>query len=117
MAAYRQWWISRSWSAKRGERMNLFAGLVVDHHILAGISVAALMLGVLGSLYLSYDLLGRNNGVLRGLIRVSTPGFLGAIILAPMGILDYAYRFSYVTPLHDTQLYLEVLLQGAILFA
>lgn len=44
----------------------------MDHHTLAGISIAGTCLDVLGSLYLAYDLLGGQHGPLRLLTRAVT---------------------------------------------
>src|SRR5438309_945491 len=44
----------------------------MDHHVLAGISIAGVSLDVLGSLYLAYDLLGGQHGPLRLLTRAVT---------------------------------------------
>jgi hypothetical protein len=44
----------------------------MDHHIVAGVSIAGSCLDVLGSLYLAYDLLGGQNGPLRLLTRAVT---------------------------------------------
>jgi len=41
----------------------------MDHHPVAGVSIAGTCLVVLGSLYLAYDLLGWANGPLRLLTR------------------------------------------------
>jgi len=44
----------------------------MDHHTIAGISIAGTCLDVLGSLYLAYDLLGGQHGPLRLLTRAVT---------------------------------------------
>src|SRR5215470_3991377 len=44
----------------------------MDHHTVAGISIAGSFLDVLGSLYLAYDLLGGQHGPLRFLTRAVT---------------------------------------------
>lgn len=44
----------------------------MDHHVLAGISIAGTCLDVLGSLYLAYDLLGGLHGPLRLITRAVT---------------------------------------------
>src|SRR6266853_226646 len=44
----------------------------MDHHLIAGVSIAGTCLDVLGSLYLAYDLLGGQNGPLRLLTRAVT---------------------------------------------
>src|SRR5271155_1677025 len=44
----------------------------MDHHTVAGISIAGSCLDVVGSLYLAYDLLGGQHGPLRLLTRIVT---------------------------------------------
>jgi hypothetical protein len=51
----------------------------MDHHALAGISIAGSCLDVLGSLYLAYDLLGGQHGPLRLLTRAVTYSILFGI--------------------------------------
>jgi hypothetical protein len=46
--------------------------LLIDHHIVAAISITGTCLDVLGSLYLAYDLLGGQHGPLRLLTRAVT---------------------------------------------
>lgn len=52
--------------------MHVAMGIVVDHHMLASVSIAAVMLDMLGGLYLAYDLLGGEHGPLRTLTRAVT---------------------------------------------
>jgi hypothetical protein len=51
----------------------------MDHHTVAAISISGSCLGVLGSLYLAYDLLGGQHGPLRLLTRVVTYSVLFGI--------------------------------------
>ena len=51
----------------------------MDHHTVAAISISGTCLGVLGSLYLAYDLLGGQHGPLRLLTRVVTYSILFGI--------------------------------------
>src|SRR6202035_613599 len=44
----------------------------MDHHTVAGVSIAGSCLDVVGSLYLAYDLLGGKHGPLRLLTRIVT---------------------------------------------
>jgi len=46
--------------------------IVLDRHLIAGISIVGTICDVMGGLYLAYDLLGGNNGPLRTLTRVVT---------------------------------------------
>ena len=48
------------------------SAIVIDRHVIAGISIAGTLGDVMGGLYLAYDLLGGNNGPLRTLTRVMT---------------------------------------------
>lgn len=48
----------------------------MDHHALAGISIAGTCLDLIGSLYLAYDLLGGQHGPLRLLTRTVTYSFV-----------------------------------------
>ena len=51
----------------------------MDHHTVAAISISGTCLGVLGSLYLAYDLLGGQHGPLRLLTRAVTYSILFGI--------------------------------------
>jgi hypothetical protein len=64
--------------------------IIIDHHTLEIITVLGLVLGVIGGLYLTYDLLGRAQGILRWFIRISTPAFIGAVLLGVAGGVVYA---------------------------
>jgi hypothetical protein len=59
----------------------------VDIHVVAGINLAGLLLGILGSLFFTYDLLGRPGGFLRLLLRVGIPALIGALTLGAMTLL------------------------------
>src|SRR5215831_14553942 len=48
------------------------SAIIIDRHVIAGISIAGTLGDVMGGLYLAYDLLGGNNGPLRTLTRVMT---------------------------------------------
>jgi hypothetical protein len=50
----------------------LGSAIVLDRHLIAGISIIGTVCDVMGGLYLAYDLLGGNNGPLRTLSRVVT---------------------------------------------
>ncbi len=52
----------------------------VSRTLVAGINLAGLVLGVLGSLFFTYDLLGRPGGPLRWFLRVVLPSGLGAAV-------------------------------------
>jgi len=48
------------------------AAIVIDHHVLAEISIAGIICDVMGGLYLAYDLLGGRHGPLRFITRIVT---------------------------------------------
>jgi hypothetical protein len=59
----------------------------MDHHTLAGISIAGTSLDLLGGLYLAYDLLGGEHGPLRSITRGVTYGMLFGIGFGiPLGL-------------------------------
>src|SRR5690348_11614385 len=66
-----------------------------DMIILDGVSIIGLLLGVLGSLYLSYDLLGRAGGPLRWLIRILTPIFLSGLCFGALGAILFYANFDW----------------------
>src|SRR5579863_4575035 len=64
------------------------AAIVVDRHLIAGISIIGTVCDVMGGLYLAYDLLGGNNGPLRTLTRVVTYSFIFCVGYSlPLGLL------------------------------
>ncbi len=66
----------------------LGAALVIDRHVIAGISIVGTVCDVMGGLYLAYDLLGGNNGPLRILTRVVTYSLIFCIGYGfPFGLL------------------------------
>jgi len=54
--------------------MHITLGIEVDRHVLAWISIVAIVFDLLGGLYLAYDLLGGEHGPLRTLTRAVTYG-------------------------------------------
>ncbi len=67
------------------------ADLGLDHHVVQFISLVGLVLGVLGTLFLTYDLLGRQNGPLRWFLRITVPALVG--LLVPGLLLALANSF------------------------
>lgn len=60
---------------------------MIDHHVLAGISLCGVLLDLMGGLYLAYDLLGGKRGPLRTLTRATTYALLfGLGYGAPLGL-------------------------------
>jgi hypothetical protein len=57
---------------------------LLDPRIVKGVFLFGLLLGMLGSLFLAYDLLGSKDGALRKFLRLSLPGLLGAIAIIPV---------------------------------
>jgi hypothetical protein len=61
--------------------------IVVDHHLLAGISLSGIVCDVMGGIYLAYDLLGGSNGPLRVITRIFTYILIFSIGYAlPLGL-------------------------------
>jgi hypothetical protein len=85
------------------------AEIVLDRHLIAGISIVGAVCDLMGGLYLAYDLLGGSHGPLRTLTRVVTYTLFFC--------LGYGLPFSLVVgPIHAVELALVVGLGlGAIL--
>ena len=60
---------------------------LLDPHLVKVIFLGGLLLGVLGSLFLAYDLLGSQEGPLRKFLRIALPGLLGALAIGPLFLL------------------------------
>ena len=71
------------------------AGLMVDRHVLAWVSIVGVVLDVLGGLYLAYDLLGGEHGPLRTLTRAVTYGLYFSLAYG----LPFGLAFGLVTGL------------------
>src|SRR6266487_1413211 len=54
--------------------------LVIDHHIVASITIFGMVLDILGALYLAYELLGRKRGPLRSLTEIMTYEIIGVLV-------------------------------------
>lgn len=59
----------------------------LGHRILNGANLAGLILGILGSLFFAYDLMGRPGGLLRRLLQIGVPGLIGFIVLGSIAWL------------------------------
>ncbi|MGI8551971.1 MAG: hypothetical protein ACR2PL_14475 [Dehalococcoidia bacterium] len=70
-------------------------GFAVDHHALAWVSIAGVVLDILGGLYLAYDLLGGEHGPLRTLTRAVTYGLCFGVVYG----LAFGPTFGLVTGL------------------
>ena len=60
---------------------------LLDPQVVKVIFLFGLLLGVLGSLFLAYDLLGSQEGPLRKFLRIALPGLLGALTIVPVYLL------------------------------
>lgn len=80
----------------------------IDHHVLSAITIMGLLLGVVGSLYLTYDLLGRAQLVLRWFVRLMTPTLIGALILGGAGAIIYIQVYPTLDPGFGALLYATV---------
>src|ERR1700730_14781607 len=64
------------------------SAIVIDRHVIAGISIVGTVCDVMGGLYLAYDLLGGNNGPLRTLTRVVTYSLIFCVGYGvPLGLI------------------------------
>lgn len=61
--------------------MSSVAIFSVGRFVTASITLAGLVIGVVGSLFFTYDLLGRPGGPLRVFLRILIPAGLGAVLL------------------------------------
>lgn len=67
---------------------SMLSTLVIDRHVIAGVSIVGTLCDVMGGLYLAYDLLGGSNGPLRTLTRVVTYTLIFCIGYSlPFGLL------------------------------
>jgi len=70
-----------------------FATLIIDRHLIAGISIVGTVCDVMGGLYLAYDLLGGSNGPLRTLTRIVTYSLIFCLGYGlPFGLLFGALK-------------------------
>ncbi len=99
---------------------------LLDPRIVKGVFLFGLLLGMLGSLFLAYDLLGSKEGPLRKFLRIALPGLLGALAIIPVflvghQILRFAVGLLVPTappiPLDPVQLLVLIPALGAFLGA
>jgi hypothetical protein len=66
----------------------LLAYIVLSPLALESITFIGVLLATIGSLFLAYDLLGRENGPLRWFTLVLTCGFVSALVFVPVAIIE-----------------------------
>jgi len=80
------------------------AGIVLPPQALHSFTLIGVLLATTGTLFLAYDLLGRENGPLRWFTLVLTCGIVSALIFVPVALLDqvlfdpYGLDLSYILP-------------------
>src|SRR5437763_8687941 len=85
--------------------MVVLAHLVLPPVALDSFTIASVLLAVVGTLYLAYDLLGRQHGPLQWLTLVMTCGLVSALVLgslAPIMIFFFNHRFDLAFILQGT---------------
>jgi hypothetical protein len=90
------------------------SSLVVDPRVFAIISIASALLGVLGSLFFVYDLLGRKRGPLRWLLKTFVPTLLGGISVGLIFLLGFTIE-DLLSRQTDLALVIDAALLGAFL--
>ncbi len=71
---------------EKGTRM-IFAGIVLPPLVLESFTLINVLLATIGTLFLAYDLLGRENGPLRWFTLVLTGGIVSTLVFVPVAIL------------------------------
>ncbi len=66
----------------------ILARIVLPPLALESFTLSGVLLATIGSLFLAYDLLGRENGPLRWFTLVLTGGFVSTLVFVPVAILD-----------------------------
>ena len=64
---------------------------LLNPYVVKGVFLFGLLLGVLGALFLAYDLLGSQDGPLRKFLRLAIPGLLGALTIVPVHLLAWLF--------------------------
>jgi len=73
---------------EENETMIGLAGIVLPPQALHSFTLIGVLLATTGTLFLAYDLLGRENGPLRWFTLVLTCGIVSALIFVPVAMLD-----------------------------
>lgn len=66
----------------------VLARIVLPSPALESITLSGVLLATIGTLFLAYDLLGRENGPLRWFTLVLTGGFVSTLVFVPVALLD-----------------------------
>src|SRR5437763_6320200 len=80
------------------------AGIVLPPQALHSFTLIGVLLGTTGTLFLAYDLLGRENGPLRWFTLVLTCGIVSALVFVPLALLNQLLfdregpTLSYILP-------------------
>src|SRR5205814_6757991 len=84
--------------------MVVLAQTVLPQTAFDGFIIMSVVLAIVGTLFLAYDLLGRENGPLRWFTLVMTCGIVSALIFVPVALLDQVLfdpnglDLSYILP-------------------
>src|SRR5438477_12551514 len=70
------------------ESMMILAQIDLPSKALDYFVIASMVLAIIGTLFLAYDLLGRENGPLRWFTLVMTCGLVSALIFVPVSMVD-----------------------------
>src|SRR5215472_6908974 len=66
----------------------ILAQIILSPLVLEGLTLFGVLLATVGTVFLAYDLLGRENGPLRWFVLVLTGGFVSAFVFVPVATLD-----------------------------
>src|SRR5439155_16938177 len=69
--------------------MVVLAHIVLPQVALDSLTITSILIAVVGTLYLAYDLLGRQHGPLQWLTLLITGGFVSALVLGLVGTILY----------------------------
>ena len=66
----------------------VLARIVLPPLVLESFTLSGVLLATMGTLFLAYDLLGRENGPLRWFTLVLTGGLVSTLVFFPVALLD-----------------------------
>src|SRR5437868_1282922 len=78
--------------------MIVLAHIVLPPDVLDSFTIVSVLLAVVGTLYLAYDLLGRQHGPLQWLTLIITCGLVSALVLGFVGTILYlliSHHFNF----------------------